>query len=732
MLGETEAAEGTASDDAQQALLVRVFAGVLMAAFVMVLSLAISSEYGFAAFRQLEHDVGTAHGVLLLVAVPALLLLGVPVARLAWRDLRGGRLSLNVLFALGTSSAVAVSLVSYLRGTGPIYIETAVMLLALYTLGRYLTARAKGRTTRVLQHLLDVPSTTYDRLQPSPASVRADALRVSDRVRIRAGDVIPVDGRVTDGTAYVDESSLTGEAKPALRATGERVYAGTAPVDGPLVIDVTAVADDRRLARVEQMMRRALEQPPRVQRLADRIMHILIPGVIVLALLTFAGWFVVAGFEKALYTSLSVVLITCPCALGIAIPLSLVVGLGEAARDGVLVRDGDTLLDLARVDTLLFDKTGTLTSIEAPSVEVHLPGAPAANVLAKGTPVGTGIHDAGEVPGDGLSVASAGAFSSSEAVEAGRRRVLGLAAALESTTRHPLARAIGEAAEAAGIELPPVTETRTIAGAGVIGRRADPQGDGEPIHRVPSHRSQDRGSQDRGSRERVAVGNDALLNRLGIAPGNDLRRQRENLERAGHTSFYVAEGNEVTAVIALRETVPPASHDVVDRLRGAGLDLQVLTGDRPAAADHLARDLGLEVHAGLSPEDKVDYVRRLHREGAVVAMVGDGINDAAAIAEADVGVARTSGAGVSLEASGIGLYHPELRILADLHALARRTERIIHQNLWWTFGYNGVGLGLAVAGLLHPIAAVTVMAASSAFVTWNAFRIREEKTEREG
>jgi len=719
MLGETEAAEGAASDDAQQALLVRVFAGALMAAFVMVLSLAISSEYGFAAFRQLEHDVGTAHGVLLLVAVPALLLLGVPVARSAWRDLRGGRLSLNVLFALGTSSAVAVSLVSYLRGTGPIYIETAVMLLALYTLGRYLTARAKGRTTRVLQHLLDVPSTMYDRLQPSPSSVEADAICVGDRVRIRAGDVLPVDGRVADGTAYVDESSLTGEAKPALRAAGDRVYAGTAPVDGPLVIDVTAVAEDRRLARVEQMMRRALEQPPRVQRLADRILRILIPGVVVLALLTFAGWFAVAGFEKALYTSLSVVLITCPCALGIAIPLSLVVGLGEAAHDGVLVRDGDTLLDLARVDTILFDKTGTLTSVEAPSVEVHLSGAPPVNALAKGTPVGTGIHDVEEAPGDALSVASADAFSPSEAVEAGRRRVLGLAAALESTTRHPLARAVGEAATTAGVEPPAVVETETIAGAGVVGRRAEPRGDG-----APSRRTLDRQSSDHRTLERVAVGNDALLDRLGIAPGNDLRRQREKLERAGHTSFYVAEGNEVTAVIALRETVPPASYDVVARLRGAGLDLQVLTGDRPAAADRLARDLGLEVHAGRSPEDKVDHVRRLHREGAVVAMVGDGINDAAAIAEADVGVARTSGAGVSLEASGIGLYHPDLRILADLHALARRTERIIHQNLWWTFGYNGVGLALAVAGLLHPIAAVTVMAASSAFVTWNAFRLK--------
>ncbi len=369
-LGDDE--EATRSDE-QQTLLVRLFAGVLMAGFVMVFSLAISSGYGFGALQRLEHEVGTAHWVLLLAAVPALLLLGPPLLRSAWDDLRGGGLTLNVLFTLGTTSAVVVSGVSYARGTGPIYLETAVMLLALYTLGRYLTARAKDTTTHVLSRLLEVPDTTYVRLDPEPGEVAPDDLRVDDRIRVPAGDVIPVDGTVVEGRSYVDESSLTGESQPVVKEAGDTVYAGTTAQDGALTIDATAVAEDRRLARVAQMMHRALEQPPRLARLTDRILRWLIPGVVGLALVAFAGWWGAVGFSKALYVALSVVLITCPCALGIAIPLSLTVALEQAGRKGVLVRSGRTLLDLARANAVTFDKTGTLSTLTAPSVRVLRP-----------------------------------------------------------------------------------------------------------------------------------------------------------------------------------------------------------------------------------------------------------------------------------------------------------------------------------------------------------------------
>lgn len=693
MLGETEASGISLRDGVQQSLLVRVFAGALMAAFVMVLSLAISSEYGFAAFRALEHDVGVAHWVLLVVAVPALLLLGAPVATSALTDLRGGRLSLHLLFALGTGSAVAVSVVSYARGTGPIYIETAVMLLALYTLGRYLTARAKHRTTSVLGRLLAVPDATYDRLAPSPGPVAADAIATGDRIRVAAGDVIPVDATVRQGRSFVDESSLTGEAKPAVRKPGDNVYAGTTALDGSLVVDVHAVAEDRRLARVEQMMRRALDRPPRLQRLTDRIMRVLIPGVVVLALATFAGWYVTAGFEKALYTALSVVLITCPCALGIAIPLSLVVGLGEAAREGVLVRDGDTLLDFAQVEALVFDKTGTLTSVEAPSVEVLLDPASA--------PVGALDAFAQNLNSSVQNLDSA-TFNLDAEAEA-KRRTLRRAAALEASTNHPLGRAIQDAAGATGehTEAGYEVETSTvIAGAGIQG-----------IIRAA------------GARQRIAIGNRAMLDAAGARASDALCALREEAEESGRTALYVIEGDRATALITLQERITDETRAAIRDFQRRGLTLSVLTGDREGAARRLGDELRLPVHASVSPEEKVDHVREMQEQVGTVAMVGDGINDAAAIAEADIGIARTSGASVAIEAADVALYNPSLGELAGLHALAHRTRRIIHQNLWWTFGYNAVGLGLAVAGLLHPIAAVLVMATSSAFVTWNAFRI---------
>ncbi len=656
-----------ATSPEQQALLIRLFVGGLLAGFVMVFSLAISSGYGFGALQRLEHDVGTTHWVLLVAAVPALLLLGPPVLRSAWQDLRDRRLSLNVLFTLGTASAVGVSAVSYVRGTGPIYLETAVMLLALYTLGRYLTARAKGTTTQVLRRLMEIPNTTYTRLGDSPEEVPPDALHVGDRVRIRAGDVLPVDGRIVDGRSYVDESSLTGEARPAVKQVGDSVYAGTTALDGTLTIEVTAVADDRRLARVEQMMRRALARPPRLARLTDRILQWLIPGVVALAILTFGGWWWAVGFSKALYVALSVVLITCPCALGIAIPLSLTVALERAGREGILLESGRPLLALARIEALALDKTGTLSTLARPSVEVVLPDA---------VPAGRG---------DPPSEAS----------------VLRRAAAVEQGTRHALASAVVEAARARGLSLPPVYDGRTHAGAGVVGTvRID------------------------GRARSVGVGNDALLDRMGATCPPNLQARADAERDAGRTVLYMVDGDTVAGLLTIEEQTAPHAQQAVSALREAGLAVSVLTGDRPAAARRLSNRLGVPAAAHLSPSDKVDRLGALRAEHGPVAMVGDGINDAAALAEADVGLALSSGASVSMEAADVTLYETDLRLLPWLHRLATRTDRVIRQNLWWTFGYNAIGLGLAVGGLLHPLAAVLIMTVSSLLVTANAFRLK--------
>ena len=668
MVAETlDDAEVHERTDEQFALLARLFAGVLMAGFVMVFSLAISSGYGFGALQRLEHDVGTAHWVLLVAAVPALLLLGIPLLRAAWTNLRNGRLTLNVLFTLGTTSAVVISAVSYARGTGPIYLETAVMLLALYTLGRYLTARAKGRTTRVLRRLMDIPDTSYRRLAPNPGEVSPDMIAEEDRIRVRAGDVIPVDGMIVEGRSYVDESSLTGEAQPAVKEPGDTVYAGTTTVDGTLTIDVTAVADDRRLARIEQMMRHALERPPRIKQIADRILRWLIPGVVVLALGTFGVWWALAGFSKALYVALSVVLITCPCALGIAIPLALTVALEQAGREGILLRSGRSLLDLARVRAFAFDKTGTLSTLTSPSVEVVLPEA---------------------VP--------AGQSSSPSEADFLRR-----AAAVEQGTNHALATAIVGAAEERALSLPPVRDGSTHAGAGVTGTVVE---DGQP--------------------RRIGVGNQDLLNALDVTCPPDLQTQATQGTANGKTVLYVVENDRVAGLLTLDETPLPHAADALSHLRESTLSVSVLTGDRPAAAARLSNVLGVPAEAGLSPSDKVARIAALRDEQGPVAMVGDGINDAAALAEADVGIALSSGAPVSMEAADITLYPSDLRLVPWLQTLARRTDSIIRQNLWWTFGYNAIGLGLAVFGLLHPIAAVVIMTGSSLLVTTNSYRLR--------
>ncbi|MEP0546904.1 MAG: cation-translocating P-type ATPase [Rhodothermales bacterium] len=679
----------------EQALLYRLFVGTLLAGFTMVLSVAISSGYGFGTLRALESDWDAAHWAMLLAAIPALVLLGPPVLHGALRDLRRGRLTLEVLFALGTTSAVAASAVSFVRGTGPVYLETAAMLLALYTLGRYLDARTRGETTRVLRRLLDVPTVAYERLRPDPGSVLPDELRVGDLVRIRAGDVLPADGAVARGRGFVDESKLTGESAPAAKAPGASVYAGTASLDGSLVVRVTATGTERRLARVERLMREALTRPPRIVQTTDRILRWLIPGVVALALATFAGWFWVAGFERALYASLSVVLIACPCALGLAIPLVLHVALGAAARRGLLVRSGQALLDLGDVRAVVLDKTGTLTGTTSGRVRVIVP-PPSALVSVASTPAFVG--------GDGRAtgwpvVAGLSPEWLSPESEADGDRLLALAAAVEGGVQHPLAEAVYAEARVRRLVLPEVVEAHVLPGIGVRGL-------------VWSG----------GILREVAVGNVGVLNG---ERGDDLFLDAAQfIEAEGSRALFLAVDAHPVAVLAVAEHPVEHAEAAVRALRAEGLHVEMLSGDRGAATRALARRLGVPSRGDASPEAKLTRVEALRAAHGPVAAVGDGINDAAALAAADVGIALARGAALAVEAADVALYDPDLRGLPWLVRLARQTRQTIRHNLVWTFAYNAVGLGLAVAGLLHPLVAVVVMVLSSAFVTWNALRLR--------
>jgi len=662
------------SDTGVDTLLYRLIGGALFAVFIMVLSLAVSTQYGFGALQTLSHDVSTAHWILLAASLPALLLLGIPVVKGAWHDLKEKRLTLHVLFTLGAASATVVSLASYMRGAGPVYLETAVMLLALFTVGRYLEARAKNRTTRVLRSLLRVPTQTYERIAPTKQEVAPEEIREDDCLRIQPGNVFPVDGEVLTGESFVDESSLTGESRPARRAAGDPVYAGTKNLDGLLTVQVTATGARRRLAQIEATMQSAMAQPSALTQQTDRVLQWLIPGVVGLALLTFGGWYLVAGYERALYAALSVVLIACPCALGLAIPLAHTAAIGTAARHGVLFRSGEVLHKLRDVGAVLFDKTGTLSKPEKQEVQVR--------------PLAT--------QGDGAPIDD--------------QRLLQLVAALEAQIDHPLARAIAAAVPAGPATAHAVTAAKTIPGAGVVG------------------------SVMAGEREvAVGIGNEALLDHVnatpsstaGTAPHVDhVDRLVDEIEAEGGTPLFITIDGAAVALLVIEETMAPEAVEALRELEQLDLTVHVATGDREAAGQRAGVLLGTTVHAGLSPDEKVAMLHTLRQSHGAVAVVGDGVNDAAAMAHADVGFALTSGAELTVDAADIALYNSDLRNVGRSTRLALRTDRVVRQNLAWTALYNTVGLGLAVAGLLHPIAAVVIMIGSSALVTWNALRLR--------
>ncbi|WP_228702802.1 heavy metal translocating P-type ATPase [Salisaeta longa] len=689
MLSDQTGAATSKSTDVQQALLYRLFLGALLAAFTMAISVAISVGYGFRALRSLDTGFDPAHWALLFAAVPALALLAPPLVRAAWRDVRQRRLTLNVLFTLGTGSAVAASIVSYVRGTGPIYLETATMLLALHTLGRYLTARAKNRATRVLDRLLSIPETTYERLSPDEAEVAPDELRVDDQIRLRAGDTVPVDGQIERGNSYIDERSLTGEAQPTVYGPGDAVYAGTQVVDGMLAVRVTAVAEERRLARIEKTVREALRQPTHVEQATDRVMRWLIPGAVVLALVTFGGWYWAVGFQKALYTALSVVLITCPCALSLAVPLTFIVALNQAAERGIVLHSGASLLTTGQAQTVLFDKTGTLSTPDAS--RLHFTVLPSRTAQTSLVPAAEDAPPAllynGYEPSGPRSLAE--------------DDCLQLAAAVEAGTRHPLAKAIEQAAAARGLAPLEADEVQTLPGAGVVG----------VVHA-------------RNSSVRVGVGNAKLAGAIDVDVPPEVRTVADTQESAGHSTHFLFVEDSVVAVISLAEQPRAEASAALHQLRADGADVRVLTGDRPEAAHRLAQSMDVLVEYQQSPEDKIAYVQRMRADNGPVVMVGDGINDAAALAAADVGIAPRGGAGQALQAADVALYNTDLGNVAWLRALGIRTRRTIQQNLAWTFVYNAAGLMLAASGLLHPLAAVVIMTLSSLFVTWNALRLR--------
>ena len=615
----------------------------------------------------------------LVLATPVVLWAGWPFFARGWRSVVTRKLNMFTLIALGTGTAWLYSVVAVVApgifppsfrgadGEVALYFEAAAVIVALVLLGQVLELRAREQTSGAIRALLDLAPKTARRLTDSgdEEEVSLEDVRQGDRLRVRPGDKIPVDGEVVEGRSAVDESMLTGEAVPVEKTPGERVTGGTLNGTGSFVLRAGAVGADTVLARIVQMVADAQRSRAPVQKLVDKVAAVFVPAVIAVALLAFVAWAVFGpapAMAYALIAAVSVLIIACPCALGLATPMSIMVGVGKGAQNGVLIKNAEALERMAEVDTLVVDKTGTLT---------------------EGKPKVTAV-----VPVDGGDEAE----------------LLRLAASLERGSEHPLAAAIVGAAEARGVKPVEAQDFDAVTGKGVSGRVEG---------------------------RTVALGNRALLEQLGIEPG-EAAADADARRAEGETVMFVVVDGAVAGLIALADPIKETAVEALEALRAEDVQIVMLTGDNRRTAEAVARRARIDrVEAEVLPGQKNDVVARLRGEGRVVAMAGDGVNDAPALAAADIGIAMGTGADVALESAGVTLVKGDLRGIVRARRLSEATMRNIKQNLFFAFVYNALGVPIA-AGVLYPafglllspIVAAAAMSLSSVSVIANALRLR--------
>ncbi len=592
----------------------------------------------------------------------------------AWAAGRHGTTNMNTLVAMGTSVAYGYSAFVTLWPTlaeawgfqYQLYYEVAVIIVALILMGRWMEARAKKQTSAAIRSLMGLQAKTARVIRGGvERDVPIEQVRVGDLVRVRPGEKVPVDGVVSEGSSALDESMLTGESLPVDKSVGDQVIGATLNTSGSFVFSATKVGRDTTLAQIVRMVEEAQGSKAPMQRMADTISSYFVPAVIGLAALTFVGWLVLGPEPRvtlALQAMIAVLIIACPCALGLATPTAIMVGTGKAAEHGVLVRGAEALEMTRKIDTIVLDKTGTLTR-----------GKPAVTRL---------------IAANGL----------------GERELLRLAAAAEVGSEHPVGEAIVARARADGIELPAVERFEALSGRGV---QALVEG------------------------RDVILGNLALMRERGVAL-DGLVESAQELAASGATPMYVAIGAGAAGLIAVADTLKPESREAVEELTALGLEVWMLTGDNSATAAAIAREVGMtNVLAEVLPGQKSEKVKELQARGRIVAMVGDGINDAPALAQADLGIAIGTGTDVAMAASDITLVGGDLRTIVTAIALSRKTVGVIKQGLFWAFAYNVLLIPLAMGALyplfrvlLSPVLAAGAMAMSSVSVVTNALRLR--------
>jgi len=596
----------------------------------------------------------------LALATPVQFVIGARFYRAAWKAIRAGAGNMDVLVAMGTTTAYLYSLYLLLSlgdaATGQLYFEASAVIITLVMLGKYMEARAKRGTTAAIRQLMD--------LRPKAARVERDGrevelpvaqVRRGDLVVVRPGESIPVDGVLAEGSSEVDESLITGESIPVDKSTGDKLTGGSINGTGLMKITATAVGEDSTLAKIIRLVENAQAGKAPIQRLVDRISELFVPTVLVIAAGTFAGWYFTTGnLESALISAVSVMVIACPCALGLATPTAIMTGTGAAARSGILIKDVEMLERAHALNAIVFDKTGTLTTGHPTVVDVH----------------------------------------SRDGDETG---LLTTVASLQQGSEHPLAKAVLERANADGLALTPVTEFKSHTGHGVAGNVA-----GEP----------------------VISGNEQFMRDNGITTDAE-SAMAAAWEDEGKTVIWVARGGELLGILAIADPLRPESAPAVAELKRMGIRTLLLSGDAVRAVAEIGRQVGIDQARGaVKPADKSSEVNALREEGYRVGMIGDGINDAPALAAADVGIAMGSGTDVAMETAGVTLMRSDPGLVPGAISVSRATWNKIRQNLFWAFFYNVIGIPFAAAGYLSPTIAGAAMAFSSVSVVTNSLLLR--------